>query len=86
MAPDADITVSLTRGGGHTGAVTVGVEGLPNGVSASPVTIASGSTTGTLSLEASPSAAGGTYSLTVRASGSGVTDATATVSLTVTGP
>ncbi|MFC1661323.1 hypothetical protein ACFL3S_07730 [Gemmatimonadota bacterium] len=85
-APTADITVSLTRGGGYTGAVTVRVEGLPSGVSASPVTIASGSTSGTLELEATSLAAAGTYSLTIRASGSGVTDATATVSMTVTEP
>jgi hypothetical protein len=82
-SPSADITVTVTRGGGFSGAVTVSVEGTPSGVSASSTTIAGSSTTGSLTLEATSSAAAGTSSLTVRATGSGVTDATATLSLTV---
>ncbi len=77
------VTVTLTRGGGYTGAVTAGIEGAPTGVSASPVTIPAGSTSGTLTIEVTSAAVPGTNTITVRGTGSGVTDATTTFSLTV---
>jgi hypothetical protein len=42
------VTVTITRGGGFTAAVTVAAQNLPTGVQAAPVTIAAGSTSGTL--------------------------------------
>ena len=79
----ASFTVSVTRGGGFTGDATVTVEGLPTGVSASALTITSASTSGTVTLTASATAVVAGSSLTVRASGAGVTSATATVALNV---
>ncbi len=81
---DVTLNVSVARSGGFTGAVTVAVQGLPSGVTASALEIAGGQTSGTVTLTASGTAAGGTSSLTVRGSGSGVAAQTATVSLTVT--
>ena len=78
-------TVTLTRGGGYTGAVNIAVEGAPAGVTAtaSPASIASGSTTSTITIAAAANAAPGTANLTVRASGNGVTEKTQTIALTV---
>jgi hypothetical protein len=85
LAPSADLVVTLVRGGGFTGMVNVTVEGIPVGVTATPLAIPSGSASGTLSLDATPSASSGVHALTVRATGAGVADATATVSLTIEG-
>ena len=83
-APSAGtITVNLTRGGGYTGAVAATLQGAPTGVSASAVTIASGSTSGTLTIEVAATANPGTNNITVQATGSGVSAASATFSLTV---
>lgn len=78
------VNVTVTRGGGYTGAVTVDVDGEPTGVTVTPATIASGSTTGTITIAAAGTAAAATTALTVRATGSGVTDKTSALSLTVT--
>jgi len=77
--------ITLTRGGGYTGAVALSLEGAPAGVTGgfNPATIATGATTSTLTIDVAGSTAAGTYTLTVRATGSGVTAATATVSITV---
>jgi hypothetical protein len=79
-------TVTATRGGGFSGAVTIAVSGMPNGVNATPApsTIAAGSTTSTVDIGVGSAVAAGSYTLTVRASGTGVSDATATLALTVT--
>lgn len=77
------VTVNLTRGGGYTGAVTATLQGAPTGVSASPVTIASGSTSGTMTIEVTEAAQPGTTNMTVQATGSGVSAASASLSLTV---
>jgi hypothetical protein len=74
-------TVTLTRGGGFTGAVSVAVEGLPTGVTAPAVSIASGATSGVVNLTAAATAAVATSNLTFRATGTGVSAATATTSL-----
>lgn len=79
-----DITVSIARGGGFTGAVTVTVEGLPAGVSATGLTIAAGQTTGIVTLSAAANATAGAATLTVRGTGTDVAARTATVALTVT--
>src|SRR5687767_5398529 len=52
----ASATVTVTRGGGFDGAVTIAVEGLPGGVSAPNITIAAGSTAGTLNFAATSAA------------------------------
>ncbi len=77
------VDLTITRTGGFTGAVTVSASGLPTGVSASDVAIASGATTGTLTLNASPGADAGTATATLTASGTGVTSQTASLSVTV---
>jgi uncharacterized delta-60 repeat protein len=62
------ITAQVTRTGGFEGAVDVALTGLPDGVSATPVTIASGATSTTLTLVAQASAA---HSLPTAVSASG---------------
>lgn len=80
---NGNVTVTLTRNGGYTGAVTVAVEGLPAGVTIPGITIASGSNSGTLNVAAAAAAAAATTGLTVRATGTGVSAATASLSVTV---
>jgi hypothetical protein len=77
------VTVTVTRNGGFTGAVTVAAEGLPTGVTIPGITIASGSASGTLNVSAAAAAAAATTPLTIRATGTGVNPATASLSLTV---
>lgn len=77
---------TLTRAGGYTGTVTFTVEGVPAGVSATvgaPQT-SGASTTVTFSIGVSQSTTPGTYPITARGKGTGVNDATATYTLTVT--
>lgn len=68
----AQVAVTIERGDGFDGAVQLSVGGLPAGVSASPVVIAAGATTATLTLDAP---AGTAHSLptaaTVRGSAAG---------------
>ncbi|MGH7582985.1 MAG: hypothetical protein ACREL5_07165 [Gemmatimonadales bacterium] len=82
----AQIAATVTRGGGYTSDIALTVQGAPAGVTASTSSLqTSGSTTtGTITLTVGASAAPGSYTLTVRAAGSGVSDATATIALTVT--
>lgn len=82
----AAITVLVSRAGGATGPVTVSVEGLPAGVTApqSNETTAGAGTTVTITFNAAGSAVPGRTTLTLRAKGSGVTDATAAFDLTIT--
>jgi hypothetical protein len=77
------VTVTLTRQNGFNDPVAVTVEGLPAGVTAAAPTIAVGQTSGTLTLSATAAAAAATSALTVRASGPGVSAATAALSLVV---
>ena len=82
------VTATIGRAGGFTGAVTIGVEGLPSGVTASanPASIPAGNTTSSITITAGDQATASSSTITVRASGSGVTAVTATFSLTVTVP
>jgi hypothetical protein len=67
------VTVTITRIGGFSGSVTVSASGLPANVSAPPITIAAGDTTGTLSLTAASTAAAvSNANVTVTGTGSGV--------------
>lgn len=79
------IPVTITRTNGFTGAIDIGVTGLPAGVTAGALSIADGATTGTLTLTATGAAAATTtpVNITLTASGTGVTAQTATVALTV---
>lgn len=77
-----EIGVAVTRSGGFTGSVTVTASG-PDGVAASPLTLAGGSNSGTLVVQVDASAEAGSVSVTIRGNGSGVQEATATLSLTV---
>ena len=79
------VSVTLTRSVGFTGPVTVSVEGLPTGVTtvAAPTPIPSGSTTSVITITTAAATTPGNYNLTVRATGTGVTDKTATLQLTV---
>jgi hypothetical protein len=79
------VTVSLTRVGGYTGAVTITIAGLPGGVSATmdPPQLNGANTTSRIDLTAAPTASVSTATVTVAASGQGVTTATATFQMTV---
>lgn len=80
------LTATITRGGSFTGAVTLAAEGAPAGVTAtfSASSLAAGVSSAGLTLQVAGSVAAGTYPITVRATGTGVTAATASYALTVT--
>jgi hypothetical protein len=80
------IAVTVTRGGGFAGAVTLGVTGAPAGVTVSAQTVAAGGTTATLDVVTTTAAVPGTTTLTVAGTGTGVTITSQTVALTVTAP
>ncbi|HEX7052002.1 MAG TPA: hypothetical protein VF188_17470 [Longimicrobiales bacterium] len=81
-------TVTLTRGGGFSGAVELSLEGAPGGVTGtfSPATIAPGATSSTLTLAVAATAAPGTHDLTIRAQADGVSDKTATLTVVISPP
>lgn len=78
-------SVELSRRGDYAEEVSVAVEALPDGLSASmsPATLSRGVQRATLSVHASPLAPPGTTTLTVRATGTGAAVASATFALTV---
>ncbi len=80
----ASVTVEVARTD-FEGAVTVGVSGLPSGVTASSLTLDGGLAveTATLELDASADAPAGTASATVEASASGVSAVTASLEVSV---
>ncbi len=78
--------VSVSRFDGFEGAVTVTVEGLPQGVFAAPLTIEKGRTSAAFTLAASGTAATGTTTVTVRAVAPGAVVRTTTVDVTITLP
>jgi len=81
----ATVNATIARGGGFTGVVGLTVTGAPDGLTAAfvPLSIASGLSTSMLTLVASATVKPGTYSLTVTATGSGVSDATGALTVTV---
>ncbi|MEP6835341.1 MAG: hypothetical protein ABJB74_18295, partial [Gemmatimonas sp.] len=85
-ATPGTLNISVTRGGGYTGAITLSADGLPTGVTASfnPSSLPNGTTISVLTLNAGATAVAATNNITIRAAGSSVTDATAPVALTVT--
>ncbi len=80
------VTVNLTRGGGFTGSVNVAITGLPAGIttSISPSPITEGTTSATITVNVASTVTPNTYTATVTASGSGVSDASAQYAITVT--
>jgi alpha-tubulin suppressor-like RCC1 family protein len=85
---DNTLTVNVTRSGGFTGVVNLTLEGAPAGVTGtfSPAAVPADASSSTLTISASGSAAPGSHGLSVRATGSGVTAQTASLSLTVEVP
>ena len=82
------VTVSLTRGGGFTGPVTLAVTGLPAGITASvsPTQLSESQTSATVSATVAAAVAANTYTATITATAQGVSQATASYQLTVTAP
>ncbi|HSJ65613.1 MAG TPA: hypothetical protein VK922_17105 [Gemmatimonadaceae bacterium] len=81
------VTVTVTRGGGYAGAVTLSLTAVPDELTAAldPVSL-SGAGASTLTLTAGQSAVPGTYDLIVTGSGAGVASRSATLSVTITAP
>lgn len=81
-------TVTLTRGGNYTGAVTLAAANLPSGVTATfaPATLSGTTTSATATFTVGATAAPGTATVTISAAGSGVATASATYALTVPTP
>jgi alpha-tubulin suppressor-like RCC1 family protein len=75
-------TVTLTRSGGFTGAVSFSVDGAPAGVNGAVGDFQN--STATVTIQVGPTVAPQAYVLTVRATGTGVSAATAAFQLTVT--
>jgi hypothetical protein len=77
--------VTLTRQGGYAGAVDLTVTNLPAGVTAAfvPAQLTGTTSTANLELTAASGATPGAYNLTVNAAGTGVTAATAALTLTI---
>lgn len=86
-APGSTVTISVTVTAptAYTGGVTLAADGLPAGVTlvSSSVTTSGTTVTGLITLQVSASAVPGAYTLNVRATGSGVSSATATFALTI---
>ena len=81
----ATVTATITRGGGFSAAVALTVEGAPAGLTAAfaPASLSGTTTSSTLTLTAATGLAAGTYNLTVRAAGTGVTAQTSALAVTV---
>src|SRR5687768_11488454 len=75
------VNVALTRGGGFAGDVALAFEGLPAGVAgvAAPATLGASVTSSVLTFTAAANATTGPATVTVRATGTGVTAKTATL-------
>ncbi len=82
------LTVILTRAGGFTGSVSVTVSGAPSGVTATVYIgqISGAVTTAFVGIGVDAATMPGVYSLVVHGTGSGVSEATATFTLTTTVP
>jgi hypothetical protein len=79
-------TAALTRSGNFTGSVTLSVTGAPAGVTAavSNIQTTGAVTTATVTVTVGAAVAAGTYPLVVHGTGTGVTEASANFTLTVT--
>lgn len=81
-------TITLTRSGGFTGAVSLATSGAPIGVSVTyaPQLIAAGSTSSTITISVDQSAAPGTSNLVITAAGTGVGSQVVQYALTIPTP
>ena len=80
------VTVNLTRSGGFTGDVALGVDGLPSATGNSafaPPSLTASASSSVLTIGAAGTATPGVVNVTVRATGTGVTAATATLAITI---
>lgn len=78
------IDISILRQGQGVGDVEVSIQGLPAGVAALPITIATGANSGQLSLQVAPTAAvGGPYSCTIAAASKSSPSITNQVAITL---
>ena len=75
--------VTLTRGGGFAGAVSIAASGAPSGVTVTAPAIAASGTTSTVTVVVDATTAAGTSTVTLTGSGTGVTIAPVTLALTV---
>lgn len=82
------VTISLTRSGGFSGAVTLGITGLPTGVTTAitPPGLTGTATSASVDVTVAPTVPIGTYTATITAAAPGVSQATTTWELTVTAP
>ena len=83
----ATVTLTLTRSGGFAGPVQLSADPVPNGVTiafAGP-TIAANATISRITVSAASSVAVESFTLTVRGHASGVSDATASIPVTIVG-
>lgn len=80
------VTVTLTRGGGFDGVVSLTISNLPNGVSATmdPAQLAGSTVLARIDLTVAATATPTTGTVTIRASAPGVSEAATTFSLTIT--
>lgn len=80
------VQLTLARGGGFTGEVNVAASGVPAGVSATinPASLNASTTAATVTVNSAANTVPGTYTVTVSASGSGVTQVSAPFQLTIT--
>ncbi|MBL0170458.1 MAG: hypothetical protein IPP90_06935 [Gemmatimonadaceae bacterium] len=81
-----EITATISRTGGFTGAVTLDAQGLPAGITASvvPSPVGAAGTTATVTLSTTVSVPPGSYLFTIRASASGVSERTASATIVIT--
>lgn len=79
------VTVTLSRSNGYEGLVSLALDGAPQGVAASfsQAAVPAGSSSSTLTLHVTATVTPGTYALSVRASGAGVSGQTADLTLVV---
>ena len=80
------MTITVTRSGGFTNAVTLAAQGVPTGVTATftPASVAAGSTSSTLSLTVASTATPGVQAITIVGSASGMANKQVTMTMTIT--
>ncbi len=85
---NTSVAVSVDRGAGFSGALTVVATNLPTGVTASPLTISGSQSSGSLILTAAATAPRTPIaaSVNIQGTGSGVTTGTVYLTLSVTAP
>ena len=75
---------TITRTGGFAGEVTLTTTGAPTGMTVTTPAIAAGATTSAITIAVGANVPAAVYPITVRANGTGITEATAVLTVTVT--